>query len=125
MASDGDTARWLDLLVEQTGFGNIDWDEIVKGNSYSCTTASGIVVLETRDGDGELPFTLAVALPDGRVTDRWVVWGHFDNPARTPGDAAPEWLSSRVRLLWETVQKQFLQDPIQLMLSELQQLPPF
>lgn len=123
MASDDDLMRWLDLLIEQTEFGNVRWDEYVEDNGYQYSANDAVVWLDTRDGDGELPYVLATSMVDGKIIDRWVIYGSgIDSDVP---DAAPEWLAQRVRALWHAVRRQLSKDPVAQMLTVLEQMPPF
>ena len=115
--------RWLDVLREQTDFGNANWRQESGRDSYFFAASEGTVLLSSRDHDGLLPYSLAVANPDGEIFDEWIIYG--TGGELDAGDAAPEWLASRARALYAAVKKQIAIDPIYGMLKELEQMPPF
>lgn len=122
MASPDLINRWLDTLIRQTTFNNVQWTERSSGNAFVFEGKESVVVLETRDGDDALPYLLSIGGLDGRIQDLWVIYGP---DAGERGDAAPEWVASRARTLWGAVQAQTGMDAIQNMLDELDDLPPF
>ena len=117
--------KWLDLLIEQTTYGNVPWRQHRSRDQYAFTAADGSsVYISSRDNDKMLPYVLAVATPDGDVTDRWIVYGDGVEQGDEE-DAAPDWIASRARRLYGIVRKHFASDPIESMLAELDGMPPF
>lgn len=127
MTDEAQIARFLDLLIQQTGYGNVTWTEQVEGNSYAYALNESLVQLEARDNDGYLPYVFTV-FNGGRSVHRWVCYGpdvSRGDPDDTPDDPAPEWIAERVRRLWEVLRQLFVTDPIAELLKDLEDMPPF
>lgn len=136
MAAPETVARWLDLLIAQTSFGNVRWAERWSGDGWQYAATDSVVEIFPRDGDGDLPYILKVSSLNGSQANAWTAYGsgigaEGETPSwdwiQDPGapEAAPEWLASRVRNLWEVVNEQVGTDPVVSMLTDLEALPPF
>lgn len=107
--------RLLDLLIEQTTYGNIVWEEIGPW-LYRYSGSHSHVILDSRDDDGDFPLRIGFYL-DGEETGEVYVTNENSEPSEIAWD-------SRVRQLWQLVAPE-RRDPVLSLIEDLERLPPF
>lgn len=105
----------LDMLIEQTRFGNVKWQPTDEPFEWRFRGTEASVVLSTVDKDGELPVRLSIRNKDGRRASSWVV-----SDLSTSEEAA---FDTRVRELFRLVSTQ--EDPVASLIRDLDNMPPF
>lgn len=115
-ASPSSYFRLLDLLVEQTKFGNIPWERGAAPDSFIFEGTGGMVALASRDGDGDYPIVLRILDKDGRAVESFVTFEQSSDPQEVFWD-------ERVRTLWGLLNPKA--DPVASLISDLERLPPF
>lgn len=108
--------KLLTLLLRRTEEKVIDWQPTGRPYAYQYVGSSGRVVLRSRDEDNDYPVSFEVYDNEGQMLASYLTWQFDDNDNAVPWDTA-------VRRLWRAVNK--ANDPVALLVRELEELPPF
>ncbi len=110
--------RLLSLLLRRTEERLIKWEPTGHPYSYHYVGGNGRVVLRSRDEDNDFPLAFEVYDRDGRLMASYLTWGEGMD-----SDGEPIPWDTAVRRLWSMVNT--VNDPVHLLVQELEDMPPF